>query len=172
MNHSLCLAGYGCKRCELLKCCVEHTSYSLLFIYVFNKTNKERVALEVHLINFLHGPVPRHLCSCPSLYPEVDTHPLLIPFGSRPWLGDGILPLIKRCCVGLSPVWPQSPSRGCTVTGNTHHLRASLILSPQDSKMCLPHWGVVLQPPLCQGSPSQHRSQNWAVVTSGSTDGL
>ena len=34
MNHSLCLAGYAWKPCELLKCCVEHNSCSL-FLYIF-----------------------------------------------------------------------------------------------------------------------------------------
>lgn len=111
----------------------------LTFYIFFNKTNKERVALEGHLIHFLHGPVPGHLCSCPSLYLKVDTPPQLIPFGLRPQLGDGILPLIKRWREGLSLMWPESPSRGCTVTCHTHHLCATLILSPQDSKMCLPH---------------------------------
>lgn len=74
MNHSLCLAGYAWKPCELLKCCVEHNSGSL-FLYIFNKTNKETVALEGRLIHSLHGPVPRHLCSCPALYLEDDTPP-------------------------------------------------------------------------------------------------
>lgn len=49
----------------------------LIFIHIFNRTNKERVALEGHLIHSLHGPVPRRLRSCPALYSEDDTPPLL-----------------------------------------------------------------------------------------------
>lgn len=50
------------------------------FYIFFNKTNKETVALEGGLIHSLHGPVPRHLCSCPALYLEDDPPPLAQPF--------------------------------------------------------------------------------------------
>lgn len=47
----------------------------------------------------------------------------------------------------LSTLCPESPGRGCSVTGNACHFCSSLIPGSRDSSICLPHRGMELPPP-------------------------
>lgn len=67
--------------------------------------------------------------------------------------GDSIFPLIKRWHAWLSTPHPESPSGGCAVTCHVCHFHSSLIPSPQDSQICLPHRGAVYLLPGCLPAP-------------------